>query len=391
MIAGRLLEAGAPQDTDSRVLVLSQRRLRTAKHLTMLYEFEDCLRSFDDVQVVSPGVVAHADEGVLARRVLNGGLARTGRPRRSPPWTMPSMRPTPVAGQHDLFFAVFSDAPELSYLNRLQGWRERCRRAVCFLTEVWSPAVAANADYYRLLEQFDAVYLFTPQAAPALVELGSPPPAFLPVGVDAALFSPVPTVPPRSIDVYAYGRTSPVVHAQLLDLVERSGLTYVYDTTFQAKVPDHREHRALLANMVKRARFSPAHRINDSAQRQQRTGGEESLSSRYFEVSAGGAVLLGSRPRTPDFDACFDHPDAVFDLPYESLEVEEVLSDLGRQPERLAAARAAGVQTALRRHDWVHRWERILTDSGLSPTPAMDARKARLEQLAAKATPERLA
>ncbi len=188
-----------------------------------------------------------------------------------------------VAGQHDLFFAIFSDSFELSYLRRLKGWRERCRRAVCFLTEVWTPGVADNADYYDVLREFDAVYLFTPAAGPALTALGAPRPSFLPVGVDAQLFAPVPAPPQRVIDVYAYGRTSPVIHSQLLDLVEQRGLTYVYDTTFQAKVPLHGEHRALLANLLKRSRFSLAHCINDSAQRVTRTGGEESLSSRYFE------------------------------------------------------------------------------------------------------------
>ncbi len=391
---GRMAQAvdvqgrGVSQQPDSRVLVLSQRRLHTAKHLTMIYEFEDAVRDLDDVQTLAPGPAPYADVGALARRAVNGGLARVGGPRRSPPWTMPSMRPTSVVGHHDLFFAVFTDAYELSYLRRLKGWRERCRRAVCFLTEVWSPGVESNADYYDVLREFDAVYLFTPEAGPALASLGAPAPSFLPVGVDAKLFSPVPVLPSRVVDVYAYGRTSPVLHQQLLDLVETAGTTYVYDTTFQAKVPIHGEHRALLANMLKRSRYSLAHRINDSAQRRLRTGGEESLSSRYFEASAGGAVLLGSRPHTADFDACFDWPDAVIDLPYESFELEEVLHDLAGQPDRLARARAHGVRAALLRHDWVYRWERVLEDSGLPVSTGMLQRKAQLQELADAVTAE---
>ena len=372
------------------MLVLSQRRLQTAKHLTMLYEFEDAVRGFDDVTLLTPGEVAYPYLSRTSRRALNGTLRRVGRPRRSPPWEHPSMVPTEVVGQHDLFFAVFSDASELSYLHRLKGWRERSRRAVCFLTEVWSGGVEAHADYYDVLREFDQVYLFTPQAAPTLEAKGLGTATFLPVGVDAERFAPVPRQPARVIDVYTYGRTSPVIHQQLLDLVESTGLTYVYDTTFQAKVPDHREHRALLANMVKRSRFSVAHRINDSAQRVPRTGGEESLSSRYFEATAGGAVLLGSRPRTPDFDACFDWPDAVIDLPYDSLEVQELLAELAGQPERLAKAGAHGVRAALQRHDWVHRWESIVTGQGLAVTPAMAERKARLDELADRVTPEHL-
>ncbi len=373
---------------DSRVLVLSQRRLHTAKHLTMVYEFEDAICAFDDARIVAPGPAPYEDLGVLARRVINGGLARAGRTRRSPPWIMPSMQPTTVVGDHDLFFAIFSDAPELAYLRRLKGWRERCRRAVCFLTEVWTDGVARNADYYALLRDFDAVYLFTPEAGPALTSLGAPPPAFLPVGVDAELFSPAPWPPARVVDVYSYGRTSPVLHQQLLDLVSAEGLTYVYDTTFQAKVPDHREHRALTANLLKRSMYSLSHRINDSPQRRIRTGGEESLSSRYFEISAAGAVLLGSRPETADFSACFDWPDAVIDLPYESLEVDAVLHGLAAEPDRLARARAHGVRAALLRHDWVYRWQRVLQDAGLAASVDMQQRQARLRESAERVTPE---
>ena len=364
------------------MLLLSQRRLQTAKHLTMVYEFEDAVRALDDVQLVAPGPAPHADTGVVARRLMNGGLSRAGLPRRSPPWTQPSMRPTTVAGHHDLFFAVFTDAHQLAHLHRLKGWRERSTRAVCFLTEVWSSAVEADADYYSLLSQFDAVYLFTPQAGPALRALGAPDPVFLPVGVDAALFAPVPRAPQRVVDLYTYGRTSPVVHRQLLDLVDSRGLSYVYDTTFQAKVPDHVEHRALMANLLQRSGASLAHRINDSGHRLIRTGGEESLSSRYFEISAAGAVVLGSRPRTPDFGACFDWPDAVVELPYDCQDVEAVLEELEGQRDRLERARRHGVRAGLLRHDWVHRWRRILEDAGMSVPDRVREREALLRSLA---------
>ena len=378
---------------DSRVLVLSQRNLHTSKSLTTQFEFEDMLLDLDDVQLLAPGPAPHADTGMMARRIVNGGLQRAGLPRRSPPWTKPSMRPTPVEGEHDLFFMVVSDSNQLSFLERLKGWRERSRTAVCLLLEVWSRQVPDNADYYRILREFDAVYMLTPQSAPALQALGAPPPVFLPVGVDAERVSPLyrrPVPAARAIDVYAYGRTAPTLHQQLLDLVDTEGLSYQYDTTFQAKVPNHVEHRALLANSLKRAKYHLAHRINDDPQRLHRTGGEESLSTRYFEASASGAVMLGSRPRTPDFDACFDWPDAVIEVPWDCDDVAGVLHDLGGQPDRLAAARSAGVRAALLRHDWAYRWERVLDDAGLSVPEQLHARRARLQEQAAAVTPESL-
>lgn len=374
--------AATTQQRDSRVLVLSQRNLHRPLFHALQYQFEDLLTSLDDVQLVAPLAHPHPDVSSLGRRVLNGTLRRARWPRHSPPGNRPSMQPMRVTTEHDLFFAVIHDAYQLSYLNRLDGWRERSRRAVCLLMEVWTPGVARDADYYAMLRQFDAVYAFTPAAAPRLVQLGAPPPQFLTAGIDALQSRPGPRAPKRVVDVYAYGRTSPVVHRQLLDLVDDVGLTYLYDTTADASVPDHAAHRALLANVMKRSRFLLAHRINDSPERRERTGGEESLSTRYFEASAGGAVILGSRPRTPAFDECFDWPDAVIDLPYDGTGVAEVLHELAAQPERLALARAAGVQAGLRRHDWAYQWERVLADSGLQPAPGLTRRYEQLAEAA---------
>lgn len=379
-----MADSGESSQRDSRVLVLSQRNLHTPLFHALQYELEDLLVRIDDTVVLSPLPQGHVGVGELSRRTVNGVRRRTGLPRSSPPGNRPSMRPMQVTGEHDLFFAVFHDAYQLSYLHRLKGWRERSRRAVCLLMEVWTPGVAPDADYFALLRDFDAVYAFTPAAAPALARLGSPLPSFLPIGVDALRAQPGPRPPERSIDVYTYGRTSPVLHEQLVHQAASDGLTYLYDTMDGGNVLDHAEHRALLANLMKRSRFFLAHRINDSPGRQGRTGSEESLSTRYFEASAGGAVMLGSEPQTPHFRDCFDWTDAVIRLPYESRLVMELLRDLTAEPERLAAARQAGVRAGLTRHDWTYRWERILADAGLPPEPGLLRRRADLEQAAAE-------
>jgi hypothetical protein len=70
-------------------------------------------------------------------------------------------------------------------------------------------------------------------------------------------------------------------------------------------VEDMRDHRALLVNLLKRARFCLAHRINETPQRREPTGGDEALSRSYFEAAAGGAVQLGSGTSSPECDECF--------------------------------------------------------------------------------------
>ena len=383
--AQAILVSAEPRD--SRVLVFSQRELHRASFHAPQYEFEDVLTEIEDVRLLSPRPAAESPTHQMTRHLVNGTKKRVGVPRRSPPWNRPSMTVTPVTTQHDLFFAVFNDAYQVSYLHRLPGWRQSCRRAVCFLLEAWTNFVDRDADYYRLLRDFDDVYLFTPASAPALRSLGVPAPQFLAAGTDALTFAPWRRPGPRSLDVLSYGRTSPLVHAQLLEMARADEIAYLYDSMSDGVVTDFPQHRLLQASMMKRSSFFIAHRINDSPERRRRTGGEESLSTRYFEGAAGGAVMLGTSPPVAEFDDNFDWPDAVIDLPWDARDVRELLRELAQQPERLALARANAIGNSLLRHDWVHRWETVLSGADMSLLAAARRRQALLAAAAEAVAP----
>lgn len=376
---------------DSRVLLFSQRRLHTPIWHSAQYEFEDLLTTFDDVELLAPARVPHPPLSSATRRLVNGTVRRAGGTRRFPPSNIAAMQRTRVDGEHDLFFAVFHHSFQLAYLHRLQGWRERSRRAACILIEAWSPSIEQDRDYLRLLSEFDVVYVFNPRTIPALQALGIRDVRPLPLAVDAAAFSPLPRPPARVVDCYNYGRTSGVTHAALRAAARDDGLFYVHDTLKGAVLADAGEHRALVRNLMKRARFFLAYRINDSPERRLRTGGDEALSTRYFEGAAGGAVMLGSSPEAPEFAECFDWPDAVVPIPYDCQDIADVLADLRAQPDRLARIRADNVRNSLLRHDWVHRWSDVLADTGLAPTAEMSCRRDQLRELSTKAVPEAFA
>lgn len=369
---------------DSRILVFSQRNVLRPPWHTAQYEFEDLLEQWDDTILLSPPAVGPPWASSLSRHVVTGAAHRLHVPRRSPPWVTPNVQRSSVETDHDLFFAVFHHAHQLAYLHRVKGWRDRCRKAVCVLVELWSPDVEDNADYLRVLEQFDEVWVCNPASVPGLIALGLRPPSFLAPAVDAARFAPGATPPPRVIDCYNYGRSAPATHAALLRLVEDDGLNYVYDVFEEATVARPGEHRALVANLMKRSKFFFAFRVNDSPERSDRTGGDEAVSPRYFEGAAGGAVVLGSTTPSAEFEACFDWPDAVIALPYGSDAVADVLADLTGQPDRLAHARTTNVRQSLRRHDWVHRWIQVAGGISLSTTGRVTERVQRLAELAAR-------
>ena len=366
---------GPPSVRDSRVLVFSQRRLSPEVWHAAQFELEDLLTEIDDAVVLAPEPEDHQYLRSIGNRAANAALSRLHRPRRVPLWPSASMRVTPVGTEHDLFFGVFHDAKELAHLHRLRGWRERSRRAVCLLVELWTPGIEVKQDYLELLRQFDTVYVFNPCIAQDLSRrLGIGTPVYLSMAVDALELSPLPLLPRRVIDVYSYGRRCSVAHATLLDLVEANGLTYLYDTLTEGHVRDHREHRRLMANMMKRSRYFLTHTINDSPERRARTGGDEGLSTRYFEGAAGGAVMLGTRPDTPLFDEAFPWPDAVVPLAFDVDGIAEVMDELDRQPDRVAQIRADNVRGSLSRHDWAHRWADVLRDAGLVQSPAHEKR-----------------
>jgi hypothetical protein len=138
----------------------------------------------------------------------------------------------------------------------------------------------------------------------------------------------------------------------------------------------------LLRHLLKRSRYFLAYRHNDSPEFRARTGGEEAIPSRYFESVASGPVILGSTPDCDDYRMNFDWPDATIPLPADAEAVEDTLRDLDAQPDRIARASANNIINALRRHDWVYRWQAILAAAGLTELPGINNRVAVLDSLA---------
>jgi hypothetical protein len=92
--------------------------------------------------------------------------------------------------------------------------------------------------------------------------------------------------------------------------------------------------------------------------------------------------MLGERPNNEVFPKLFDWPDAVIHVPHESSDIDRVIAELDADPERQDRIRRTGVTQALMRHDWVYRWEAILSAAGLAPMQGLLDRKDRLQSLA---------
>jgi len=365
------------------VLLLSMRRVADLVAFSVQYELEDVI-----VETTGADRIEVGDRGALERSRRAYKMARLGTfSRRLARACAP--RPSTVALERDyeLFFPVFNHAHELYALATVPDWRRRCRRAACFVNELWADQLPRYL--LELLADFDHVFIGVRHPVDKVAQIVGRPCSYLPLAADVLRFAPRAPEAPRPIDVCNIGRRSPVTHAALMRLAGEGRAFYYYDTVAASgaggkqrtfRVDDPREHRLLLASILQRSRYFIANRgrINEP----EFTKGRDEISGRFYEGAAAGAVLLGEAPRTEEFARQFGWPDAVIPLPFDSPGVEGVLAELDADPSRLARIRRENVRQAALRHDWVHRLRNVFGMLGLEPTEAMTAREGQLRSLA---------
>ena len=342
-------------------------------------EFEDVIAQVDDVGVV-PSSTAPCRPGhpPRARGAQPGGTPI--RPRSQGGDADPRPDPEPDVPA-DLFFAVFADANEIGMLPHVQAQARRAAARVAWIVELWSPQLAGVSDYLRQLQGFDHVIVSNRAVVPAVERIIGVPCSYLPLAVDTERYAPPrPDAPARTVDVASWGRRLPDTHAPLVQALADQRLFYHFDTVRGPwDVTDHVEHRLAQASLLQRTRYSIVYRINDEPGRVGRTGGEESLTNRYFEALSAGTIMLGTAPDSVEWGDCFPWPDAIVPIPAPAPDIVSVIEELDRDPARQDRARAAAVTTFLRRHDWAHRWREVLALVGMDEHPRLAERLAHLE------------
>ena len=364
-----------------RIVLGSRRSVEQKVWQASQLEFEDVIAQVDDVDWCLPRPPAGGPVGRLASGVLNRAGRPVGRDRRA---SMRPPGPTQPLEPADLFFAVFADANEIGMLPHVQVATRRARARVAWIVELWGPQLARGSDYLRQLKDFDHVIVSNRSVVADVERICGVPCTYLPLAVDTDRYAPLgPDAPARSIDVASWGRRLPGTHAPLVKALADHDLFYQFDTVSGPwSVTDHVEHRLAQASMLQRTRYSIVYRINDEPGRIGRTGGEESLTNRYFEALSAGTIMLGSAPDSVEWDDCFPWPDAVVPISAPAPDVVDVIRQLDLDPARLDRARTAAVTTFLRRHDWAHRWRDVLALVGLEEHSRLTER---VEHLRARA------
>jgi hypothetical protein len=286
---------------------------------------------------------------------------------------------------------MFNTSYELYSLMTIPNWRQRCRKAACFITEVWPSWL--HGYLVELLSAFDHIFIGCSNSVRHLARITGRPCTYLPLAVDVLRFAPASNAQPRPIDVCNIGRRSPVTHGALLELAERrQDFYYHYDTvaasgadlkdrTFSVENP--REHRGMLATTLKHSRFYIANR--SYVNRPEFTAVHDEISARFYEGAAAGTVMIGEAPRSEEFACQFDWPDVLIHMPFDSPDVGRFLTELNSDSERLQAVRRNNVRETALRHDWLYRIQAVFDTLGLPPTEQMRRRAQCLERIACRA------
>ena len=369
------------------VLLLSQRRISDLVAFCLAYEFEDTFQAVTGAERIDATDLPSLE---FCRRSYKLARLASGSSRLALRLAPSPRSKVVLERDFELFFPVFSNAFELYSLATIPNWRPRCRKAACFITEVWTDQLP---EYLlELLSGFDHIFLGLRHCVEDVARITGRPCSYLPLATDVLRFAPAASDQPRPIDVCNIGRRSQVTHQALLEDAERRRCFYYYDTVAASgsdlkqrtfRVDNPQEHRLMLATILKHSRYFIANRSH--VNNPEFTAGRDEISARFYEGVAAGTVMIGEAPRTEEFKRQFDWPDAVIHVPFDSPDIGDILADLNGDPGRLQAVRGKNVREAARRHDWLYSIRIVFDVLGLPPTESMEARGHRLDQIASQA------
>jgi spore maturation protein CgeB len=284
---------------------------------------------------------------------------------------------------YELLVVMCQQWYELLYLNAIEGWRDRCRTVVCWLDEVYAGNIPNYGSWLHVLQKFDHIFLPYEMSANVLEKTIGRPCHYLPRAIDVIRFSPHPHEPARVIDVLSIGRRWEGIHEALLDWSRTGEVFYIHDTVSDGgdqRLSNIAQHRTMLANMIKRSlcfMVAPG-----KMQDVQETHGQMEIGMRYYEGAAGGAILIGEAPNTESFRNLFGWPQAVIPLQSEGSDVKEVVRGLRSETERARAISHRNAASVAARHDWMHRWQKILEIAGMEASPKLASRELQLKERA---------
>ena len=366
------------KNNQSRIAILSEREINNHVASCCLYEFEDAIANVDTVDIFTP---QHSYRS--AQRNFKWIKKFTRSPQIANRLKFDTNSFT-LEHDYDMFFMILDNPSKFIALDTINNWRKRCKKAVCYIIEIWQEQLPQWKPILKLFRDFDHIYLGHTNSTKAVAEITGVRCTYLPFGTDTIKFSPNSIDSPRAIDVTNIGRRSVVTHQALLKRAEQGDFLYYYDTPKDFYIQNPQEHRHLLASLAKNSRYWITNNPNFNDDPRSKKGIQKEIGYRIFEGAAGGAIAIGNQTATEEFNKHFDWEDALISIPADASNIADIIRELDARSDRLEKARRQNIYNSLLRHDWVYRWRHILETAGLEVTPQILAREAQLKERAAR-------
>ena len=208
--------------TSSRVLILSMRNFDAYPSRSFLFELESCVCDFEQIDVIAPNFYPTM-RNKITHKICRTIFKNTGKV----PLISPTSNQFVLEQEYDLFLFICEFPEELYYLNSIKDWRKKCRKAVCWLDEIWAKNVHKAKHQLTVLKDFDHVFMNLSSSVKKVADIIQRPCSYMPPGIDAIKFCPYPIQPQRSIDVCSIGNRPASVHESLLNLANQDDFFYI--------------------------------------------------------------------------------------------------------------------------------------------------------------------
>ena len=365
---------------ESRIAIVSLRQRNNFIYNSCLYEFEDLIGEVDNVDLIEllpTQGLAEFSYKVTRKSAAYFEPITTVKP--------PLHQSIELPKEYDLLFMIVDFPYNTVAVNLINQWRKRSKVAACYLIELWKTELTKYKNYLKFLNNFDYVFLGHSQIVEDVAKITQRPCAYLAPACDTLKFVPrnrTKSHSDRTIDICSMGRRSQVTHQELLKHTQKQEFFYHYDPLGGSELylNNHQAHRIFNANILKNTRYFIAHHAKINALQQ--TGGQIEIGYRFFEGAAAGAVMLGTAPNNNVFAEYFGWENAVVSMAFDEPKIADLITELDANPQLLQEISDRNVKYSLLKHDWVYRWEQVIKAAGIKGTNELEARKAKLQQLA---------
>lgn len=325
-----------------KIGVLTNRSEATCLVMHGVYDFEDCIVKATGAELIRVPPRRHDLIGKCKRKIKLDGFR--------------------LKDNYDLLFCVSLDLN--TQLTDVLNWRDSCKYCICYVHDTW-PNLANNylKSMKQVLRKVDLLCFSLAESIPYFKTLLDPLPYWVPQGINPDRFYYVPGLN-REIPIYLFGRQPEGVFEKVKSYCLDRNILMVYH--YKLRFPGDtvlywQSGHTLHAQLLLHSKIT----LNWGMHASTPWRLISPVTSRWFETSATGCLVVGREPSDAEFKKLLPVPGFVRNVDNEFNNliplIEEAIQDKGIEEIRRQVA-----EHTKNHHTWYHRIAQMLTRAGLA-------------------------